>query len=859
MVDVTFVRPSFAPADAARIARDRFGIEGSASELPSERDQNFLIQGTGGRRRVLKIATTTEDRGVLDLQNQALLYLADREPTLTLPRLVATTDHMYGCVEADRADRDHLVRMLTWVPGRVLADVRPHTPELLEGLGAFLGRLDRALESFTHPAADRSLKWDPRRARWIQPFFRHVASVDRRNRVEHLHHWSDEELERAGPGLPESVIYNDANDHNVLVEGPDPYSRRVTSVIDFGDMLRCWTVNELAVAAAYAMLDKPDPLHAAASIVRGYHAQHPLSDVELEALFPLIVRRLCVSVVNSAYQQHAEPDNAYLVVSERPAWELLERLAVVHPRFAQALFRDACGLEPCPACRVVTAWLGSHAGLVGPLLDPAPATVARRHLDLSVGSLEAETPGTWADAAAASRHIRSLVRAANAGIGIGRYDEARALYTGDIFRTAGNDGPEWRTVHLGLDLFVEPGTLVLAPLDGVVHSLGDNAKALDYGPTVILEHALPGAARDAEPVRFWTLYGHLSRDVLSTLREGQAVARGAALGRVGTAFENGGWAPHLHFQVVTDLLDARGDFPGVARPSERRVWLSLSPDPNLVARLPEGVTAPRYRDADTLIGERRERLGPSLSVSYRRPLVIVRGWKQHLYDADGRAYLDGVNNVPHVGHSHPRVVEAGQRQMAVLNTNTRYLHDTIARYAARLCDTLPEPLRVCYFVNSGSEANELALRLARAATGRRGTLVVDAGYHGNTTTLVDISPYKFDGPGGAGAPPWVITVPAPDTYRGPHRAPDREAGRKYAAHVAEAVARAAAAGSPVGAFIAESILSCGGQIVLPPGFLAGAYAAVRDAYGQRRRRLINDSTETRVEDETDLYFPGLDE
>ncbi len=283
--------------------------------------------------------------------------------------------------------------------------------------------------------------------------------------------------------------------------------------------------------------------------------------------------------------------------------------------------------------------------------------------------------------------------------------------------------------------------------------------------------------------------------------------------------------------MVTDLLDRHGDFPGVADPAERRVWLSLAPDPNLVAQIPGGVAAAAGPSGGDILASRHAHIGPSLSVSYRRPLTIVRGWMQHLYDADGRTYLDAVNNVPHVGHCHPRVVEAGRRQMAVLNTNTRYLHERLGEYAERLCATLPDPLRVCYFVNSGSEANELALRLARAFTGSRETIVVDVGYHGNTNAAVEISPYKFDGPGGAGAPPHVHVVPMPDLYRGIYRDASDDAGARYAAHVAAAVDRVAEGGGRVGAFIAESILSCAGQIVLPPGYLRAAYEAVRAAGG----------------------------
>jgi 4-aminobutyrate aminotransferase-like enzyme len=204
---------------------------------------------------------------------------------------------------------------------------------------------------------------------------------------------------------------------------------------------------------------------------------------------------------------------------------------------------------------------------------------------------------------------------------------------------------------------------------------------------------------------------------------------------------------------------------------------------------------------------------------------------QYLIDADGRRYLDAVNNVAHVGHAHPDVVRAGQRQMAVLNTNTRYLHRYLVEYAEQLVSTLPEPLRVCFLVCSGSEANELALRLARAHTGERDMVVVEAGYHGNTSSLVEVSPYKFDGPGGSGAPPWVQKAPLPDTYRGPFRRDDPEAGLKYAQAAREAVGRIRQTGRRPAALLCESVLSCGGQIVLPPGYLAEAYRHVRAAGG----------------------------
>jgi len=245
--------------------------------------------------------------------------------------------------------------------------------------------------------------------------------------------------------------------------------------------------------------------------------------------------------------------------------------------------------------------------------------------------------------------------------------------------------------------------------------------------------------------------------------------------------------------------------------------------------MPAPATVAATTATDELLAARRRLLGPSLSVAYRHPLKIVLGRGTYLYDDEGRRFLDCVNNVAHVGHAHPRVVGAAARQMARLNTNTRYLHDTVVEYAERLTATLPEPLRVCYFVNSGSEANELALRLARTVTGRRDILVLDAAYHGNTGSLVEISPYKFDGPGGQGKPEHVHVAPLPDTFRGPHPRDGTDPGAWYAERLRQTIAAARARGREIAAFFAESLPGSAGQILPPPGFLRAAYAHAREA------------------------------
>ena len=822
-LSITYRQPTFGASAAEDIAARRFGKRGTARPLPSERDQNYLVRFADGGRGVLKISHTGEDREVLELQHMALRRLAERAPSVALPRVLPAVDGAEVVTLTSEEGETHYARLLTWVPGMLLAEVRPHSPELLESLGRVIAQLDTGLEGLDHPAARRELKWDLVRAGWIRGHLDKVTDPERRALVERVLDRFEREVIPFLSELHSSLIYNDANDYNLLVRGDDAWSRRVTGAIDFGDLVHSVQVCDLAIAAADAALGKPDPAAAVARVAAGYHAVRPLEDAELDLLDALIATRLAVSVVNAAVQRAALPENAYLTISEATAWAALQRLDRLPPRLAGYMIREACGLPPVPSSVAVARWLRDHPEELGPLVA-ADLLYNATTIDLSVASPLTDLR-SLADPTRWGRVIASAIEESGAKMGVGRYDEARLVYTSHAFQDEGNDGAEWRTVHLGLDLFLPPGTPVLAPLGGIVHSFRDNAAQLDYGPTVVLRHTVDGGQ-----LTFFTLYGHLDRDALAWLRPGQSIASGSEVGRVGDTDVNGGWPPHLHFQIVIDLLERQGDFPGVGRASQRAVWTSLSPDPNLIAQVPLPVSASGVAP-ELLLAARRRQIGPSLSIAYRRPLEIVRGWMQFLYDRDGRRYLDAVNNVPHVGHSHPRVVQAGQQQMAVLNTNTRYLHSLLGRYAERLTATLPAPLSVCYFVNSGSEANELALRLARAYTNRRDTVVVDGGYHGNTTTLIDVSPYKHDGPGGGGPAAWVHKVPMPDLYRGRFRREDPRASERYATAVADAVARIRSRGTQPAAFLCESVLSSGGQIVLPPGFLAAAYAHVRRAGG----------------------------
>ena len=273
------------------------------------------------------------------------------------------------------------------------------------------------------------------------------------------------------------------------------------------------------------------------------------------------------------------------------------------------------------------------------------------------------------------------------------------------------------------------------------------------------------------------------------------------------------------------------DWPGVADADDLVYFSALYPNPADLLGLAPDQLVYDAADTDSLIEARKHRFGANLKLSYRKPLQILRGWRHYLYDQHGRTYLDAYNNVPHVCHAHPRIAAVIDRQSRLLNTNTRYIHPLQMQFADAVRAKLPAHLTHCYFVTSGSEANELALRLARAHSGRRGMIVQDHAYHGHTTGTIDISPYKFNGPGGDGAPDWVEISELADPYRGRFGYDDAKAGEKYAADVERAVGALAERGHGLAGFIAESFPSVGGQIEPPAGYLSSVYERVRAAGG----------------------------
>ena len=802
--------PTLEPADAADLAQELYGQELSGqpdevTSLPSERDQNFLIRPPAGSAFVLKVGNAQENAELVDLQQRVHRHLADAG--LPVPGVLENVRGTRTATTESSAGR-HPVWAISFMPGVPLGKVHRWTTALFQDLGRRAAQVDHALEDFDHPRLHRTFHWDFAAAHEVvDQHLGKIADDDFRDQIESAFRRYEHVKPRLA-SLPKGAIHNDLNDYNVLAgtagdgggkSASDFFARgqSISAILDFGDMVHSYRIGDLAIALAYALFDQPDPLSSAVAGLRGYCSILEPTEDELAALFPLIGLRLVISACHAANQQCQRPDDEYLSISQGPIRRLLPRLLALPPALAESAFREARGLDPNPRASAAGAWLesvGRQPTELAAMLD-APAFVG---LDLGPSSPFFE--GDPSSQRAPEPEEGSVL--------IGRFGETRLRSESRPLETP--SGPvafsPLATASLGLDLWAAPGTEIKAPLAGDWrHRPGGGELHITAGPVPFTLRFSPFQA---------TELGASPQSVTS-------VEAGQGLGVVD---ESG----HLRLHLLVEGSTPASDCQDFCLPDHFIWWSSLYLDPNLLLGVPPDLLPPKPPTRKQAHASRRAHLGPSLSLSYRRPVHMARGWRQYLWDCDGRRYLDGYNNVPHVGHCHPRIVDAAVSQMRRLNTNTRYIQDTVNTYAQRLAGLFPDPLEVCFFVNSATEANDLALRMARVATGHRDVLVQEAAYHGHTTTLIDISPYKHDGPGGEGAPAWVHTVPTPDVYRGPYGVDVPQVGKRYAADVAAMLVEKEL---KLSAFIAETCPSVGGQILMPEGYLADVYAAVRRAGG----------------------------
>ena len=579
----TCLLPEFSDQQAADAAKTRYNIEGPIKRLNGERDLNFLIQ-SGDEQVVFKIANSQENAAMLECQHDVFTAMAkvDRgDSEISSPKTIQSVNGKPVESVISASGEQHFCRAVSFIAGRLMSAVNPQTAELLESLGETVGQVDRVLADFKHHAIERPLLWNMNHAVEILERYKPLLGDD--NKTELINLFQNRFTSRVMPvsdRLRFGAIHNDANDNNVVVQGSGPWNQRVKGIIDYGDMVYSWIAVDPAVAAAYAMLDKSHPLDAAASVIKGYHRKFPLTEVEISVLFDLMCMRLCMSVCVCAEQQSLHPDNEYLTISEQSAWTALAKLQFISSDFAHYLFRDSCGYAPIPTTARVVSWLQSHSEQFKSIVEGDLSADPLLILDISVGSAQMPNPGKTIDPIRAAKNIFRAIEDAQCIAAIGKYDEYRLIYSSEDSTDATGHR---RTLHLGIDIFMPAESAIYAPLAGKVYGVENNDASLNYGGTLILEHL----ADDKDgALKFYTLYGHLKPDSLTHHTIGDAVESAQKIAELGDIHENGNWPPHVHFQIVTDMLGQTDTFAGVGAHAHRNIWLNLCPDANIILGIP---------------------------------------------------------------------------------------------------------------------------------------------------------------------------------------------------------------------------------------------------------------------------------
>lgn len=798
---------------AETITKQLYNLNGKAQALVGEIDLNFKINCTNHKAYILKLSPETNNESNLKFQNNILNYLSQTANHLNTPKIHPSIGgNNLEIITVNEVT--YFVRLLSWTEGRLWHSVNPKHDELRNNLGQYSGKLTQHLQGFTAKNSTYNFDWDLAQSLWTASQLTLFNSQEQSVLIHFINKFKS--IQPTYLTLRKSIIHNDVNDNNIIVNR-NLTSPSVIGVIDFGDTIYSQCINDLAVLLAYAIMHVPNPLHAALPIIKGYNQHFKLTEQELKVLYSLIGMRLVISVTKSAQNKLKNPDNHYLTVSEKPAWNLLKKWKQLSEEEAHYSFRLVCGYTAHPNEHKFKSWAKTKTISITDLF-PDNNSKNISSLDLSIGSTWLTHKAEFNDLDYFQFRINSYQKSYPDHIISGGYLEARALYTSINYVTIGNSGPENRSIHLGVDFWLKEHTRISAPIKGTVVIASIDQDKKGYGGLIVLEHKI-------DTWSFYTIYGHLSHDSISTVKIGQTVDKNECIGFLGSAEENGEWVSHLHFQLSLSLLQHTVNFPGVALPSEKALWSGICPDPNTLFKI-DNLKPTATSNNHALLKRRRQHLGPNLSLNYKSALQILRGDNQYLIDQNGQKYLDTVNNVAHVGHENYNVVAAAKKQMSILNTNTRYLHPNIIEAAKRLKSKLPKSLDTVYFVNSGSEANELALRMARVATKQSSILASEMGYHGNTAACIDVSSYKFEGEGGFDKPNTTHLLPLPDTFRGRYN-DESTVVTTYKSDIDAVIHKLTAADEKLAAVILEPIISCGGQIELPKGYLKYCYNQVR--------------------------------
>ncbi|MBC3774773.1 aminotransferase [Pseudomonas sp. SWRI99] len=759
--------PQVSEAQALQWLREHYGLSGTLQALGSQQDLNYRLDSARGRF-VLKICRGDYALVELQAQHAGLKYLAEHSSIRVPGVITANNGEDLLSLQADGAAVH--VRLLEYIDGQPLTDFNHLGREVVAGFGRLCGEMDLALAGFDHPGLERTLQWDARHANaLIQHLLPVVTDASQRASISAAAEQSECRLQPLLDKLPVQAIHMDITDDNVVWQRDAQHHWQLQGVIDFGDLVRTWRITDLSVTCAALLHHADGDPFVILPAVKAYHAANPLQYEELQALWPLIVARAAVLVLSGEQQVSIDPGNTYSRDNLSHEWEIFRVATSVPLALMEAAIVDAVG------CALPAIDSDGFA----PLL---PSLVGREFalIDLGVLSPHFEA-GNWEQAGIDQRLLAEA--AAAHGLAASRYGQYR------LSRTRADSAEEPDTFALHVELHVPHGTAVAAPFAGVLQSAGDDALQLN------------GAQLS---VRLWGVTTHLP--------SGTALDKGQALGEI---------SGPLRVQLCRgEHLDA----PLFCTPSRAPAWRALCPSP--AALLGLACDAEPELDGKTLLERRAASFARTQKHYYADPPRIERGWRNHLIDMQGRSYLDMLNNVAVLGHGHPRMAAVAARQWSLLNTNSRFNYAAVAEFSERLLKLAPAGMDRVFLVNSGSEANDLAIRLAWAYSGGRDIISVLEAYHGWTVGADAVSTSIADNPKALESrPDWVHPVTAPNTYRGEFRGPD--SAPDYVRSVEHHLHKLAEHKRQLAGFICEPVYGNAGGISLPPGYLQQVYALVR--------------------------------
>ncbi|CRM26713.1 2,2-dialkylglycine decarboxylase [Pseudomonas sp. 37 R 15] len=758
--------PQLSLEQAAHLLEQHYGLSGALQSLGSQQDLNFRIDSALGRF-VLKICRG--DYAAIELQAQhAALNALQAQAEVRVPKVIKALNGDELLTISVDGQTLHL-RLLDYIDGQPLTRLPHLGRDVIAGFGDLCGRMSLALATFTHPGLDRTLQWDPRHAQaLIKHLLAALPDLAHRAALEQVAGQIDAHIGPLAAHLPWQAVHMDITDDNVVWLRDAGRHWQVQGVIDFGDLVHTWRIADLSVTCAALLHHAEGDPFAILPAIRACHAVTPLQREELRALWPLIVARAAVLVLSSEQQRRLDPDNAYLLKNAEHEWEIFHVATSVPFELMEAAILSAVG-EALPA-------LASQD--FAPLL---PGLVGREFalIDLGVLSPHFEA-GNWETPGIDRRLLDDA--AAVHGQAASRYGQYR------LSRTRPDSAVEPDTFPLHVELHLPPGTVVEAPFAGTLREGAD-------GVLCVHDERLS--------LRVW--------GVKTPHDPGAVVVKGQVLGEV-------------HGPLIVQLCRADLEPPLFCAPSRAAAWRALCPSP--AALLGLACDAEPELDPEALLARRDASFARSQKHYYVDPPRIERGWRNHLIDMQGRSYLDMLNNVAVLGHGHPRMAAVAARQWSLLNTNSRFHYAAIAEFSERLLALAPQGMDRVFLVNSGTEANDLAIRLAWAYSGGRDMLSVLEAYHGWSVAADAVSTSIADNPQALSSrPDWVHPVTAPNTYRGEFRGPD--SAPDYVRSVEHNLAKIAASQRQLAGFICEPVYGNAGGISLPPGYLQQVYGLVR--------------------------------